>query len=131
MLKSFYYQLLAPNVFRPIVEIQQDCSVRSENASLFNNRVQRRKVSDSSAESNTNKLIGSPDDLQSNRTENGLNASRSTLSMGSSSGGPTPIGPPKLSHRPQPSSSQEVNSYYTRLTAQNLKIFTSNERTNN
>lgn len=95
-------------MFRPIVEIQQDSSSRSENTSLFNNRAQRRKVSDSSAESNTNKFIGSPDDLSLNRTDTGSNVSRCTFSM-STSGGQTPTGPPKLSHRPQPSSSQEVN----------------------
>lgn len=76
---------------------------------MFNNRVQRRKVSDSSAESNTNKFIGSPDDLPSNRIDTGPNISRSAFSMMSISGGQTSTGPPKLSHRPQPSSSQEVN----------------------
>lgn len=75
----------------------------------FNNRVQRRKVSDSSAESNTNKFVGSPDDVPSTRTETGLNVSRSAFSMASTSSEQTPTGPPKLSHRPQPSSSQEVN----------------------
>lgn len=80
-----------------------------ENGSSFNNRVQRRKVSDSSAESNTNKFIGSPDDVSSNRTETGLNVSRSAFSMVSTSSEQTATGPPKLSHRPQPSSSQEVN----------------------
>lgn len=65
-------------------------------------------MSDSSAESNTNKFIGSPDDLL-NRTDTGSNISRSAFSMTSSSSGQTPTGPSKLSHRPQPSSSQEVN----------------------
>lgn len=102
---NFYF--LAPNVFRPIFEIQEN-NLRSENASSFNNRTQRRKVSDSSAESNTNKFIGSPDDLL-NRTDTGSNASRSAFSMTSTSSGQTPTGPPKLSHRPQPSSSQEVH----------------------
>lgn len=89
--------------------MQQDSSSRSDNVSMFNNRTQRRKVSDSSAESNTNKLIGSPDDISSNRTDIGPNASRSAYSMISNSGGQTPTGQSKLSHRPQPSSSQEVN----------------------
>lgn len=89
--------------------MQQDSSSRSDNVSMFNNRTQRRKVSDSSAESNTNKLIGSPDDIPSNRTDIGPNASRSAYSMVSNSGGQTPTGQSKLSHRPQPSSSQEVN----------------------
>lgn len=75
---------------------------------MFNNRAPRRKVSDSSAESNANKCIGSPDDLLSNRTDTGSNVSRSAFSMVSTSTGPTPTGPSKLSHRPQPSSSQEV-----------------------
>jgi len=66
-------------------------------------------VSDSSAESNTNKFIGSPDDVPSTRIETGLNVSRSAFSMVSTSSEQTPTGPPKLSHRPQPSSSQEVN----------------------
>lgn len=104
-----YHSFLAPNVFRPIVEIQQDTILRSDNASSSNNRVQRRKVSDSSAESNTNKFIGSPDDLPSNRTDNGSNISRSAFSMGSASSGQTPTGLPKISHRQQTSSSQEVN----------------------
>lgn len=63
-------------------------------------------MSDSSAESNTNKFIGSPDDIPSNRTDNGSNVSRPAFSMGSS--GQTPSGLPKISHRPQASSSQEV-----------------------
>jgi len=88
--------------------MQQESILRSDNASLFNNRVQRRKVSDSSAESNTNKFIGSPDDVPSTRIETGLNVSRSAFSMVSTCE-QTPTGPPKLSHRPQPSSSQEVN----------------------
>ena len=107
---SFSFSLfLAPNVFRPIVEIQQESILRSENASSFNNKVQRRKVSDSSAESNTNKFIGSPDDVPSTRIETGLNVSRSAFSMVSTFSEQTPTGLPKLSHRPQPSFSQEVN----------------------
>jgi len=66
-------------------------------------------VSDSSAESNTNKFIGSPDDVPSTKTEMGVNVSRSAFSMVSTSIEQTPTGPPKLSQRPQPSSSQEVN----------------------
>lgn len=89
--------------------MQQDGISRSENTSLFNNRAQRRKVSDSSAESNTNKFIGSPEDIPSNRTDNGSNASRSTFSVVSNSGVQTPTVPSKLSHRPQQSSSQEVS----------------------
>ncbi|VVC30572.1 Hypothetical protein CINCED_3A019626 [Cinara cedri] len=99
----------SPNVFRPIAEVQQDNNVRSDNSSLFNNRTQRRKVSDSSAESNTNKFIGSSDDLPSNRPDPGLNASRSVYSVASTSGEQIPNEPPKLSHRPQPLSSQEVS----------------------
>lgn len=82
--------------------------MRSENTSLFNNRAPRRKVSDSSAESNANKFIGSPDDHPTNRTDIGSNVPRSAFSMVSTSTGQTPTGPSKLSHRPQPSSSQEV-----------------------
>ncbi|XP_022162230.1 GTPase-activating protein and VPS9 domain-containing protein 1 [Myzus persicae] len=99
----------SPNVFRPIAEIQQESILRSENASSFNNRAQRRKVSDSSAESNTNKFIGSPDDVPSTRIETGLNVSRSAFSMVSTSCEQTPTGPPKLSHRLQPLSSQEAS----------------------
>jgi len=69
-------------------------------------------VSDSSAESNTNKFISSPDDIVPlTRNETGLNVSRSAFSMVSTSSEQTPTGPPKLSHRPQPSSSQEVNLF--------------------
>jgi len=68
-------------------------------------------VSDSSGEMNTNKFIGSPDDLSSSRTDSGLNVSRSAFSMASTSSGQTPTGPSKLSHRPQPSSSQEVTIF--------------------
>lgn len=108
--KIILISLLAQNVFRPIVEIQHDGASRSDNASSFNNRIQqRRKVSDSSAESNTNKFIGSPDDLSSNRTDIGSNLPKSAFSMASTSSGQIVTGPPKLSHRPQPSSSQEVN----------------------
>lgn len=89
--------------------MQQEGTSRSENTSLFNNRAQRRKVSDSSAESNTNKIIGSPEDILSNRIDNGPNASRSIFSVVSSSGVQTPTVSSKLSHRPQQSSSQEVN----------------------
>lgn len=104
------FNVLAPNVFRPIFEIQ-DSTLQSENTSSFNNKVQRRKVSDSSAESNNNKFIGSPDDLLLNRTDTGSNISKSAFSMASTSSGQTPIGPPKLSNRPHPSSSQEVKCF--------------------
>lgn len=80
---------------------------------MFNNKTQRRKVSDSSAESNANKFIGSPDDVLTNRTDSGLN--RSIYSAASTSSEQTPNGPPKLSHRPQPSSSQEVNNNFKLL----------------
>lgn len=76
---------------------------------MFNNRAQRRKVSDSSAESNTNKFIGSPEDIPSNRIDNGPSTSQSTFSMVSNSGVQTPTVPSKFSHRPQQSFNQEVN----------------------
>lgn len=90
------------------MESQQDSSLRSENTSLFNNRTPRRKVSDSSAESNANKCIGSPDDIPSNRADTGINVSKSAFSVVSTSSGQTSTGPTKFSQRPQPSSSQEV-----------------------
>lgn len=108
---NFVFYFLAQNVFRPILEVQQDGASCPENASSFNNRAQqRRKVSDSSAESNTNKFINSPDDLPLNRNDTGSNLTRSAYSMMSTTSGQTTTGPPKLSHRTQPSSSQEVNS---------------------
>ncbi|XP_050544818.1 GTPase-activating protein and VPS9 domain-containing protein 1 [Daktulosphaira vitifoliae] len=98
------------NVFRPILEVQQEGAMRSEHAALsFHNRLQRRKVSDSSGESNIFKLINSPDDSSMNRTDTGLNTSKSSFSMISSGQAATGSGLPKLSHRTQPSSSQEAS----------------------
>ncbi|XP_050420096.1 GTPase-activating protein and VPS9 domain-containing protein 1 isoform X2 [Adelges cooleyi] len=96
-------------VFRPILEVQQEGALRSENAALsFHSRVQRRKVSDSSGESNVYKLISSPDDTSINRNESGLITSRSAFSVVSSGQAASGIGP-KLSHRSHPSSSQEAS----------------------